>query len=183
MKKMMFRGMATWILVIVCSITAMARPAVLIPGGQTVGIKLYSQGLIITGFDSKSAARAAGLKKGDVILAVDGEEVHTVASLRSHLEEEQIVLTVLRNGKEAKYRVRPAQTGQGKKLGAYIRDSISGIGTVTYYDPDTGHFGALGHGVSDSDAGLLLPVEAGVVVSSSVAEVVKGTHGKPGELK
>ena len=183
MKKLVFRGLAAWLLVALCSAAAWARPAVLIPGGQTVGIKLYSQGLVVTGFDQKSAAKAAGLKKGDIILAVDGEEVHTAASLRTCLEEDQVVLTVLRNGKEAQFRVRPAQTSQGKKLGAYIRDSISGIGTVTYYDPATGDFGALGHGVSDADAELLLPVEAGVVVSSSVSEVVKGAHGKPGELK
>jgi len=183
MKKVVIRGLAAWMLTMVCCISAWAKPAVLIPGGQTVGIKLYSQGLVITGFDQKSAAKAAGLKKGDVITAVDGERVHTGASLQKYLEEEQIVLTVLRNGKETTFRVRPTETVQGRKLGIYIRDSISGIGTVTYYDPASGDFGALGHGVSDSETAVLLPVEAGLVVSSSVAEVVKGAQGKPGELK
>ena len=183
MGKRVFRWLTAVALVAACSVSAWAKPAMLIPGGQTVGIKLYSQGLVVTGFDQKSAARAAGLKKGDVILAVDGEEVRSAAALREQLDEERVVLTILRNGKETKLSVKPTDTLHGGRLGAYIRDSISGIGTVTYYDPDTGAFGALGHGVSDADTEKLLPLEAGVVVASSVAEVKKGMDGVPGELK
>lgn len=183
MIKRAFRCLTALAMAVACSVSVWARPAMLVPGGQTVGIKLYSQGLVITGFDQRSAAKAAGLKKGDVILAVDGEEVHTAAGLRECLDEEQVILTVLRKGKEAEFCVKPTSTVHGGALGAYIRDSISGIGTVTYYDPATGGFGALGHGVSDMDTEELLPLEAGVVVASSVAEVKKGTNGEPGELK
>lgn len=179
MKKQIIRLLTAACLALACSISAAALPKTLIPGGCTIGVKLYTQGLVVTGFESRSAAKAAGLKKGDVIIQVDGEAVHTAAALRECLEEEQVILKILRNGREAEFCVRP----NGNQIGAYVRDSLAGIGTVTYYDPDTGAFGALGHGVSDSETKMLLPVEAGVVVQSSVADVKKGRDGAPGELK
>ncbi len=179
MKKQIIRLLTAACLALACSISAAALPKTLIPGGCTIGVKLYTQGLVVTGFESRSAAKAAGLKKGDVIIQVDGEAVHTAAALRECLEEEQVILKILRNGREAEFCVRP----NGNQIGAYVRDSLAGIGTVTYYDPDTGAFGALGHGVSDSETKMLLPVEAGVVVESSVADVKKGRDGAPGELK
>ena len=179
MKKQIIRFLTAVCLALACSLSAAALPKTLIPGGCTVGVKLYTQGLVVTGFESRSAAKAAGLKKGDVIIQVDGEAVHTAAALRECLEEEQVILKILRNGREAEFCVRP----NGNQIGAYVRDSLAGIGTVTYYDPDTGAFGALGHGVSDSETKMLLPVEAGVVVQSSIADVKKGRDGAPGELK
>ena len=179
MKKQIIRFLTAVCLALACSLSATALPKNLIPGGCTVGVKLYTQGLVVTGFESRSAAKAAGLKKGDVIIQVDGEAVHTAAALRECLEEEQVILKILRNGREAEFCVRP----NGNQIGAYVRDSLAGIGTVTYYDPDTGAFGALGHGVSDSETKMLLPVEAGVVVQSSIADVKKGRDGAPGELK
>jgi len=179
LKKQIMRIWAAVLLAVLCAAPVHALPKMLIPGGNTIGVKLYTGGLLVTGFEEVSAAREAGLKKGDVILRVDGEEVHTAAALRQCLEDEQVVLTVLRNGKEADYCVMPRQ----QQLGAYVQDSVAGIGTVTYYDPDTGAFGALGHGVCNADSELLVPVEAGVAVKSYVAEVKKGQTGTPGELK
>lgn len=181
MKKFRCLVAAVWVFVL-CTWTS-AMPRTLVPGGCTVGIKLYSKGMVITGFEEHSAAKAAGLKKGDVIIAVDGETIHTAQRLRDCLDEERVVVTVLRKGKQESFPVKTEETSDGRKLGAYIRDSMAGIGTVTYYDPETGTFGALGHGVNDVDADVLLPLEAGVVVSSSVSEVKKGKVGEPGELK
>lgn len=183
MKKRGFRCLvaAIWMMIL-CSWT-WAMPRMLVPGGTTVGIKLYSRGIVVTGFELDSAAKEAGLKKGDVVLAVDGELVHTTQSLRESLDEDRVTLTVLRKGKKEEIMVEPDVTEEGRKMGAYVRDSMAGIGTVTYYDPETGSFGALGHGVNDVDADILLPLEAGVVVSSSVAEIKKGKIGEPGELK
>ena len=108
MKKLVFRGLAAWLLVALCSAAAWARPAVLIPGGQTVGIKLYSQGLVVTGFDQKSAAKAAGLKKGDIIVMctdgltnmVEDEEIfHIVQGARDVVEAaETLVAAAKENG-------------------------------------------------------------------------------------
>ncbi len=179
MKKLVIGWITALAVSLACMGTVFAKPAALIPVGSTVGIKLYSQGLVVTGFDRRSPAKSAGMKKGDVILAADGVTVHSAEDLRSCLTGEQVVLQVLRKGREGAFCVKPEDC----RLGAYVRDSIAGIGTVTWYDQATGAFGALGHGVSDGDTELLLPLKSGVVVPSSVTEVVKGKDGEPGELK
>lgn len=179
MKTEKFRCLILAIWISLCSTFVSATPRMVVPGGNTVGIKLYSRGMVVTDFQEHSPAKEAGLKKGDVILAVDGKIIHTAENLKESLKERQVVLTVSRKGKEQTIKVEP----QGCKIGVYIRDSMAGIGTVTYYDVETCTFGALGHGVNDTDAGLLLPLEAGVVVSSSVSGVKKGRNGEPGELK
>ena len=179
MKKRINRWLLSVVLMFSCAVTAFASPRMLVPGGSTIGVKLFTKGLVVTGFEETSAAKAAGIKKGDIIVEVDGTEVHTAEALRTCLAEEPVVVTVLRDGKEAQFRVKPKE----QQLGTYVRDSISGIGTVTYYNPDTRAFGALGHGVNDVETSTLMPVEAGVAVSSSVEQIEKGRHGTPGELK
>ena len=183
MKQHWIRWCAALCAALFLSVEAAAAPKMLIPGGCTIGMKLDTQGVLVTGFAEESSAERAGLKKGDVIIEVDGEAVHTVAALQESLEESQVVLTVLRNGKEAEFCVNPQKTEDGSRLGAYVRDSVAGIGTVTYYDPNTGNFGALGHGVNDAETSILMPLEAGVVVRSTVSQVEKGKVGKPGELR
>ena len=179
MKKRILRIVSAICVAAALSVSALAAPKMLIPGGCTVGIKLHTRGLVITQLAEGSAAKEAGLKKGDIIVEVDGEEVHTTQALKERMADDEVVVTVLRNGREAEFCVMP-KTGQ---LGAYVRDSIAGIGTLTYYDPMTGAFGALGHGVNDAATACLIPVEDGAVLHSSVVEVAKGKSGTPGELK
>lgn len=183
MKQHWIRWCAALCAALFLSVEAAAAPKTLIPGGSTIGMKLDTQGVLVTGFAEESSAERAGLRKGDVIIEVDGEAVHTVAALQESLEENQVVLTVLRNGKEAEFCVSLQKTADGSRLGAYVRDSVAGIGTVTYYDPNTGDFGALGHGVNDAETSILMPMETGVVVRSTVSQVEKGKVGKPGELR
>lgn len=183
MKKRFLRLWAALVLALALSIQAAALPRTLIPGGSAVGLKLYTRGLLVTGFDQSSPARSAGLRKGDVLLRADGQPLRSVEDLRQRLTGEPLVLTVRREGKEVTVSVTPSKQDGRLRLGTYLRDSMAGIGTVTYYDPDTGAFGALGHGVGDGEGGPLLPLEAGVVVGASVADVEKGKAGTPGELK
>ena len=89
--------------------SAQAMPDRLVPGGSTIGLKLYSDGLVVTGFEKPSPARAAGLKTGDVIIRADGKKVHTAQALRSRIGTEQMVLTVLRKGREAEFSVLPQE--------------------------------------------------------------------------
>ena len=162
---------------------AAALPAYLIPGGNTVGIQMYTKGLVITELSDGSAAARAGLKKGDTILEVDGKTVDSAQTLTEGIQSGQnVVLTVQRDGKQAEFLVVPEQTENGYRLGIYIRDSIAGIGTVTYYDPLTGEFGALGHGVNDLSGTRLLAMQKGILVASSVDEVRKGSRGTAGQL-
>ena len=179
MKKQLFRLICAVCAAVLFSFSAQAAPQMVIPGGSTVGISLQTKGLLVTGFADDSVAQKAGLKKGDVIVQADGEPVRTAEGLKDRLDDDNVVLTVLRGGKEAEFCVVP-KTGQ---IGAYVRDSVAGIGTVTYYDPVSGRFGALGHGVNDMSTAQLIPVEEGLVVSSCVTGVERGKKGTPGELK
>ena len=107
MKKQLMRWAAAVSVVLVLTVEAAAAPHMLIPGGSTVGIKLDTQGVIVTGFAENSSAQRAGIEKGDVIVEVDGAEVHTAAALQENLDRASVVLTVLRNGKEAQFCVTP----------------------------------------------------------------------------
>lgn len=165
-----------------------AMPERLVPVGSTVGIRLDAGGLLVVGFhgEDPSAAKAAGLKKGDVITAVNGVQIDDSDRLKTLLGNcrgEPLDLTVDRNGSRVSLQVTPQQENADYRLGVYLRDSISGIGTVTFYDPETGLYGALGHGVNDTESMTLLPLESGEIMPSSVVSVQRGARGAPGVLK
>ena len=165
-----------------CCQTAAAGRA-LVPGGYTVGIKLYAEGLMVTEVESGTPAQQAGIRKGDVIIAADGKKTDSAQALLGSIQKsEPIVVRVERGGREAEFLVTPEKTPSGYRLGVLVRDHIAGIGTVTYYDPETGSYGALGHGVSSLDGTQLLMMQSGYLVRSSVAEIRVGTRGTPGEL-
>lgn len=164
-----------------------ARAAeLLIPVGKIIGLQLRSDTVTVAAYDDilGAAARSAGLRIGDEILSVDGTDVDCAEDVRLALRScgQTVSLTVRRSGKVNTLRVTPKQTGDGKKLGVYLRQGIAGIGTVTFYDPDTGKFGTLGHGVSDA-RGNLLEMANGTAYEAAIETVVKGKCGEPGQLK
>ena len=160
----------------------------LIPVGQTIGVKLFSDGVLVIGFsDGDSPAKDCGLKEGDVITAIGGQELDTIEEFRQLLSEngkDAAALTVKRGSRTLELSAEPEETENGEyRLGAWVRDSMAGIGTMTFYDPQSGVFGALGHGVTDVDTGLLLPLDHGSVMDAAVKTVKKGESASPGELK
>lgn len=165
----------------------------LVPMGCTVGIRLETDGVTVAGFSevdtadgAATPAADAGLKAGDVITGIGDRETKTAAEFLSAMaaaDGSTMHLTARRDGKDLTFQVTPAQSREGCwQLGLWLRDGISGIGTVTYYDPETGCFGALGHGINDLDTGKLLPFEEGEITGARVVDVVKGGAGAPGEL-
>ena len=165
---------------------AAALPQQLLAVGMAVGIQMQTDGVVITGFDpAGSAAERAGLKVGDVICAVNGTPSSDAATLRNQVSDcdGTLVVQAARKGKQVEVLVHPARRADGYCLGVYIRDAIAGIGTVTYYDPESGKFGALGHGISDQATGQVLPLASGSLISASVAAVVQGQAGAPGQLQ
>ena len=161
-----------------------AVPALLMPGGNTVGLKLYTEGLLVAEVADGAAAQTAGLRAGDTILAADGEAVCSAQELVARIQAgEGVLLTVRRGQQETDFYITPEKTQDGYRIGVSLRDHIAGIGTVTYYDPETKCFGALGHGVGAVGGTQLAGVTSGFVVSSSVASVCKGSRGTPGMLK
>ena len=183
---------AVWITAALCTVSAFASGP-LIPVGETVGIQIKMDGVLVAGVtDVQTAqgavcpARDAGLRTGDIIVAVEGCGVNEAAQIISAvdaLDGNAAELTVRRDGKTLCLDVTPAQeTGGGLRLGLWLRDGVAGIGTVTYIDPATGAFGALGHGVNDAETGVLLPVADGEVCRAQIVDVKRGAAGAPGEL-
>ncbi len=166
-----------------------------VPLGRAVGIKLFSDGVIVVGMSdiatqtgAVNPARECGLKEGDIITHINSEEVDTIEEVREvlqDLEGEPMSIRALRGEKQVQMTAQAVQcSADGSyKLGAWIRDSMAGIGTMTFYDPATGRFGALGHGVSDTDTALLMPLEEGSILYAEVADVQKGESGTPGQLQ
>ena len=157
----------------------------LIPVGEVVGLELRDDTVTIAAFDESlgAAARAAGVAVGDQIVCIDGREVRSSEDVRTALERSDgaVDITVSRSGAKKNYQLTPRITDSGPKLGLYLRQGITGIGTVTYYDPDTKAFGTLGHGVNDSD-GKLLQMVQGYAYRAKVLTVRKGRAGDPGQL-
>lgn len=160
----------------------------LVPVGHTVGIKLFSRGvLVVKPPESDTPAAACGLRSGDVILCCGGEPVTSTEQFRALLQaqgESATDLQVNRAGDHLSLSVEPEDNGQGVYcIGAWIRDSMAGIGTMTYYDPVDGTFGALGHGITDVDTAQLMPFANGAILPSTVKAVNRGTAGAAGELR
>lgn len=172
-----------------------AAPTTVIPVGRAVGIKLFSDGVVVVGTSDVTTdggnvnpAKACGLKEGDIITHINSTEVDSieeVTALLQELEGEPMSIRAIRNDKRVQLTAQAVfcPTDSTYKLGAWIRDSMAGIGTVTYYDPSSGTFGALGHGINDVDTALLMPLEAGSILPTSVSGVKKGEAGAPGQLK
>lgn len=156
-------------------------------GGDTLGVKFHTGGVIVVGINEGDCpASKAGLKKGDFIIKADGVKTDTVEKL-SHIIAESggksIKITYKRDGKERTATLTAQKNEYGAyKAGMWIRDSTAGIGTVTYVTKD-GIFASLGHGISDADTGMLMPLARGTAVKISVDYAVKGKPNVPGELK
>ncbi len=167
----------------------------LIPGGQAVGVAMMTQGVYIVGseavhtYDGREAnpARVAGIFPGDSILSVNGTPTKSFDDLRNAVEKckgEQVIMRISRDGEEMVVSVQPEKDQRGTyRLGVWARDSTAGVGTLTFVDPQNQTFGALGHAITDSDTGRLLPVRDGSVFSSSIVGIQRGQQGQPGELR
>ena len=191
------RRSAGWLLAVVFALSlcwqqALASPAeekTVIPLGKAVGIKLFADGVLVVGLaeNSDCPARQCGLREGDIITAVSGRHISSTEQVQALLQTnggEPLALTVHRGQRTLSMTACPVQNSGGTwQLGAWIRDSMAGIGTLTYYDPSTGQYGALGHGITDVDTAQLMPLSSGSIMETTVKAVKKGVKGDPGELK
>lgn len=188
----MLRGGAALLLALLLCGAAAANAAdmtrTLVPVGHTVGIKLFSRGVMVVRLsEGGTPAKAGGLQTGDVIIKCAGSAVTSSEQFQTLLQEsggEATDLQVKRDGSQVTLSVEPEPNEQGVYcIGAWIRDSMAGIGTMTYYDPETNTFGALGHGIADVDTAQLMPFSSGSILPSAVKAVRKGACGAAGELR
>ena len=182
MKK--FRILFIILLIYIFTVTASAAQY-LIPGGEVIGLELQDNTVTVAAFHQELGgnAKKAGLQEGDRILQIGSTTVTCAADVQSALQKAQgkISMHILRNGKTKQLSFQPAATAQGPKLGVYLKQGTTGVGTVTYYNPDDGTFAALGHGVNTKN-GDLLALRAGNVYAARVQSVKKGAVGTPGQL-
>ncbi len=163
----------------------------LMPGGAAVGVALATRGVLVVGISDvagKSPAQSAGLRAGDVIEGVNGQPVNTSRELTELVSASQgasLNLTFQRNGDRRTVTLTPSldSASGAYRMGAWVRDSTAGVGTLSYYSPDDGTYGALGHAISDADTGNLLPVRMGSLMRADIVNVKKGRRGTPGELQ
>ena len=165
----------------------------LIPGGDAIGIKIQTDGLVVvdtylvnTEGGTINPAKEAGVMKGDMILAVNNQKISTIEEYKEQLmlakENNQMILTINRQGKTENITVHPVISTEGVcTTGLYLRDKLAGIGTLTFIDPNTNKYGALGHEIIDQDTNQLVNIKNGEIINSNVLSVRKATTGKPGE--
>jgi len=162
-------------------------PESLIPVGETVGICVQAEGVIVVSLsDPGETEDPAGLLPGDVITGINGAAVGSGEEMRKALAaaaEEEIQVTVLRDGGEITLSVEAKEEDGRRVLGIWARDAMLGIGTVTYYDPAENAFGALGHEIRDTETGAELVMEKGALYDAQVTGVVKSQPGTPGQIK
>ena len=163
-----------------------AEAAELIPVGRVIGLELCDGSVSVAAFDEVlgQPAKAAGLQLGDRIVKIDGLTIKDASDVRDALarSDGKVDITVLRGEQEHGLSLTPQITAEGPRLGVSLRQGITGLGTVTWYNPTSGRFGALGHGVSNS-RGELVAITGGRAFCASVLSVRKGTCGNPGQLR
>lgn len=167
----------------------------IIPGGQSIGVQLHTLGVLVVGHHlvygqekSLSPGEDADIQVGDVILEMDGTKINHLKDVKPIVhyagENKEGIRVKLKRGKEMVETVlQPALNKKDRdyQIGLYIRDAASGIGTISFYEEDTGKYGALGHTISDSDTKKPIELHDGKLVKSNVTSIEKGNEGMPGE--
>lgn len=179
-------GAVIFTLLVSCvSPAVFAEETMVVPMGKTVGVKIYTEGLLVIGIADDSPIKDSGIKVNDRIEYANGTELSSSEELSSIVNKgaDSITLTVDQDGKKRDISVKPQKTSEGEyKLGLWVRDSTAGIGTLTYYNPKNNTFAALGHGINDVDTQDILTVKSGNILPCKILSVTKSENGNPGEL-
>jgi stage IV sporulation protein B len=167
----------------------------LIPGGNSIGVSLYTKGALVVGTSevvdrlgiAHYPAMEAGLLPGDVIESVNGitvNDANHLSQLINKAKGKGVDLECRRGNHLFITSIEPVKDANDDKyrLGLWVRDSTAGVGTLTFYDPQTRYFGALGHAITDVDTGALLMVKGGEIMQSQIMDIKIGKKGLPGEL-
>lgn len=175
------------VLSLIFPISVYAYSDKIIPGGNTIGIKVNSKGVMIVGFykvDGKYNKGTPELKTGDYIIKINNEDVESVDDLVKLVdkfkENEEISITYLRNKKIQNTALELIKIDGINKTGLYVKDSLTGIGTLSYIDPETGIYGALGHEIIESNSKQMIDVKDGSIFKNIVVSIERSIDGNPG---
>ena len=159
----------------------------IVVGGENIGIELKADGVMVVGFykvNNEYIASQAGLEIGDMITAIDNQEVNSIYDLTNKIKTSDGNITIkFQRDNTTKYidLQLTKDANNNYKTGIYVKDSVTGIGTLTYIDPNTKLFGALGHEITDSRTGKMLVISGGSIYESKVTDIEPSSNGVPGE--
>ena len=166
-----------------------------IPIGQIAGIKLYTSGVLVVGMSEIKGIdnlkykpyENSGIQEGDTIIKIEDKNVADTKELVEIINStngKEINIKYIRNNEIMECNITPIKIGDKKyKLGLWVRDSAAGIGTMTYIEPDTNSFAALGHGITDIDTGNVLNISNGQFITTNILSIIKGEDGNPGKIQ
>lgn len=169
--------------------------AEVVPIGKIIGLKLYTDGVLVVGFSeiediNKNITKPyekTDIKEGDTILKINGEKVEDIEALKNIIKKsngEKLNFTILRDNSILSSSIIPTKTNKNEyKIGIWVKDAATGVGTLTFYEPISKKFAALGHGITDNDTESLINIESGELVTSRVINVQKGEEESPGEIR
>ena len=160
--------------------------AKVIPLGNSVGLKLYTSGVLVVGkteVKGEKPYESTRIKEGDMIIGINEAEITCTQELIESVNSSKgnsINIKYLRDGKEYVDTMAPTKVNENEyKLGLWVRDGAAGIGTITYYEPATGKYAALGHGIIDIDTEKLINISSGELVTARISSIIKGEKGNP----
>lgn len=167
-----------------------------IPCGNAIGVRLYTDGVLVVGksevdgidFNTHKPYENSGIKEGDLIIEIDGNPVGNITDLIILINEsegKEMAVKYQRNEQIYETRLTAVKSREDNlyKIGLWVRDGAMGIGTLTFYEPESRKFGALGHGITDVDTKELLKIKNGALNEVNITSVERGVKGDPGELK
>ena len=161
-----------------------------VPIGKSIGMKLYTDGVLVVGMseiEGKKPYQNSGIEEGDRIVEINNNQIDTTDELintvnRSNGEEVKIKYIETDNSVKTTS-IKPVKTGNEYKLGLWVRDAAAGVGTLTFYEPESQMYAALGHGITDIDTSELINIASGELVTTNILSIVKGKKGEPGEIR
>lgn len=166
-----------------------------IPVGSVAGIKLYTSGVLVVGMtevqgiDNKKYKpyENSGIQEGDRIISINNKDIGNTEELVNTVNSSngnEIQIQYIHEQKTQECSIKPVETAKKEyKLGLWVRDSAAGVGTVTFYEPTSKSFGALGHGITDIDTEKLIDIASGEFVTTKILNVIKGESGTPGRIQ
>lgn len=165
-----------------------------IPLGNAIGMKLYTKGVLVVGMsqintennEKKKPYENSGIEQGDTILAVNNNEISNTDELIEEVNKSngnQISIKYMKNNETLETSITPVKSKDEYKIGLWVRDAAAGVGTLTFYEPSTNSFMALGHGISDIDTEKIVDIANGELITANIVSIKKGEKGEPGEIK
>ena len=176
------------LLLFIIPLNVFAYSSYIIPGGETIGIEVNSKGVLVVGFykvNNSYIGRGAGFLVGDKITKINNKSVNTINELIETINNTNtntVDITIERNSKEKNIKLELKEDNDGiLKTGLYVKDEITGIGTLSYVDPETNVFGALGHEIIEKTTAEKFEITDGIIFGANVVSIEKSENGSAGE--